>query len=126
VKLLRDLLTASRLWILALPIALILLGALSNQAVLWANHDTFPVLLNPAHLAKLGADANGMLDDIHCVMTSKTHLNFLADIFDFQSETDSIGDLLLNLGGWLWNFAPYIWGFTLLEKAYREQVCRVG
>ena len=57
-----------------------------------------------------------MLDDVHCVMTSKTHLNLLADIFDMKDGIYSIGDFLLILGGWLLGFAPFVFLFDVARK----------
>jgi len=56
-----------------------------------------------------------MIDDSHCVMTSKTHLNFLADVFDFGSIY-SIGDFSLMLGEWLFGFAPFLFAFDVVRK----------
>jgi hypothetical protein len=128
------------LYILAIPMLFTVLGTASNQLVLSANHDKFPVMWNDykasqyaLSLEKAGTSDNedsarqatfdllalqkqGFLDDTHCLMTPKTHLNFLADWIDFKSETDSPGDLLLDLGGWLWNFAPVVWGVSVIRK----------
>jgi uncharacterized protein DUF5317 len=97
---------ASLLWMLILPYALVFTGAASNQMVLIANHDEFPVMLNPVHLSHLidsqedidRVTATGMIDDTHCVMTKYTHLNALADVFDFHDAIYSIGDGLLMAG----------------------------
>ena len=103
------------LWILLLPQVVTFVGAASNQLVLIANHDKFPVMANTVKAHEFSPDAvvmpdgTVMLDDTHCLMTSKTHLNVLADIFDFHNETDSIGDLLLHLGEWLSGFCLYVW-----------------
>ena len=120
------------LWILLLPIALTFVGAASNQAVLIANHDKFPVMVNDAKAAEMlqnkeesaGAQhfvydshiPDGMLDDVHEIMTPQTHLNALADIFDLHEAIYSVGDLLLELGGWLGIFAPYVWFFEAVRK----------
>ena len=130
------------LWILLSPLALGFLGAASNQLVLNVNNDTFPVRISPVLLAKMVegdtqklavsgaviqgdvmvlADGKIMLDKTHCVMTSKTHLNWLADVIDLHTETDSIGDLSLELGGWLWTFAPFVWGFEVIRRAARQE-----
>ena len=97
------------LYILAIPVLLFGLGAASNQVVLQANNDRFPVLINETKVrefnsekvelgpmsitvvkpANVDSDGVVMIDDTHCVMTSKTHLNFLADVFD-------LGNYLLN------------------------------
>jgi len=129
------------LYILVIPVLFTFLGALSNQIVLQANHDTFPVMISSAKLfehkhalAKIAesdsdADAveeatlrlveldHGFLDDTHIVMTDKTHLNFLADVFDFRREgIESIGDLLLKLGEFTWTYAPFIFVFAVIGK----------
>lgn len=110
------LLRASALWVILLPIVFNVAGAASNQVVLLANHGTFPVSINKLRAQKR-ADENGMLDSIHIVMTSKTHLNLLADVFDFKSEgIESVGDLCIDLGSWLWTFAPFVWGFEVSRK----------
>jgi hypothetical protein len=123
------------LYILAVPVMLVMLGAASNQVVLMANHDRFPVMINATKLAEFNTteidlgpiaikvvkpaniDADGvvMIDDSHCVMTSKTHLNFLADVFDFGSIY-SIGDFSLMLGEWLFGFAPFLFAFDVVRK----------
>ena len=57
-----------------------------------------------------------MIDEVHCVMTSKTHLNFLADIFDMHDAIYSIGDFLLMLGEWFSVFAPFVFVFDVTRK----------
>lgn len=136
----------TRLWILLLPIAFTFTGAASNQLVLAANHDKFPVMVNERKLREfeqhdrqdqnviqalgslVGIDIqappvndDGMLDDVHCVMTSATHLNFLADWIDLPEATYSPGDLLLELGDWSMNYAPLLWGFLLCSDALRRK-----
>jgi hypothetical protein len=119
-----NFLRKTRLYILALPVLFIVLGAASNQAVLIANHDKFPVLENAVRLnrdvkrgtVKVLNDGTIMLDEVHCLMTNETHLNFLADIFDFGHQIESIGDLFIDFGQWLWGYAPFIWGISLLRK----------
>ena len=142
---LRKLLRSSLLWILLAPYGIFGLGVLSNQAVLWTNHDKFPVMLNARKLAGIKQrdeiesllekivglkpkapiaktpDPDGMIDDVHCVMTSKTHLNALADVFDLGSNY-SIGDFTQDLGEWLMGFTPFVWGYAVIKKLYdREQ-----
>lgn len=103
-------LRSTALWILLLPYAATFVGAASNQLVLIANHDKFPVLANSVKLEAMGYDAaNEMIDDTHCVMTHQTHLNAFADIFDFNDGIYSVGDLLIMTGGWLSGFCIYIW-----------------
>ena len=123
------------LYILAIPVLLVGLGAASNQVVLQANNDRFPVLINETKVrefnsekvelgpmsitvvkpANVDSDGVVMIDDIHCVMTSKTHLNFLADVFDL-GNIYSIGDFLLMLGEWLMAFAPFVFLFDVVRK----------
>ena len=134
----------SCLWILLTPLVIGWAGTLSNQAVLWANHDTFPVMINPVKLQVFTGgelsknpttgkpeisgglvielpDGTLMTDPTHCVMTSKTRLNWLADIFDFHQSIESVGDLLIGVGEWSWGFAPYVWGFAVLSPLFKKQ-----
>jgi hypothetical protein len=96
---------ASLLWMLLLPYIMVFTGAASNQAVLISNHDKFPVMVNPVKLGGFVDSpeafdrllSTGMIDSVHCVMTPKTHLNALADVFDLGSIY-SVGDGLI-IGG---------------------------
>jgi hypothetical protein len=109
------------LWLLLLPTAVGFIGAASNQLVLFANDDKFPVMVNQKHLSTFtdeGADANGMIDAIHCVMTHQTHLNILADIIDFHSTIVSIGDLLMDWSAEYGVFAYVIWGVLVIRKLW--------
>jgi hypothetical protein len=109
----------THIWILLLPTVTGSLGTLSNQAVKIANHDRFPVLVNDKKLQDAQPDSEGFLDDEHIVMTSKTHLNALADIWDFNSEgTCSIGDELIDLGAWLDGFCLWIFLALVAQKLY--------
>ena len=137
----KKLLTFAHLWILVLPWFLSFTGALSNQLVLAANHDRFPVLLNEHKLrdfenaeserneirdirSLLGDSVqqldDGMLDDVHCVMTDQTHLNFLADWIDLHTETCSPGDLLLNIGDYLGTYSFWVWFALVLSDIQRK------
>jgi hypothetical protein len=107
-------LRVTMLWILLAPAAIGFIGAASNQAVLIANHDKFPVLMNNFRGFEVGPE--GMLDNIHCVMTNETRLNFLADIFDLKSNSYSVGDLLLILGEWMWTFCPFVWAALVARR----------
>lgn len=102
-----------KLWIIIIPLISIALGNVCNQAVIVANHDKFPVMFNG--LLGSGVAVGQLLPDdpIHCMMGPSTHLNFLADIFDFHDGLYSIGDGLLYAGLWLWKYAPAVWIFTL-------------
>ena len=133
------------LYILAVPVLFTLLGAASNQVVLIANHDTFPVMVNDKKLAEMtetkekfpvmelklhkvfkptpAQEKNDavMLDDVHCAMTSKTHLNALADIFDLKDAIYSIGDFMLMLGEWLGSFTFAIFVFDVVRKLRKHE-----
>jgi hypothetical protein len=130
-----NFLRKTSLYILAVPVLLTFLGAASNQAVIIANHDTFPVMVNDVKLEEMTApkapaavlnlfqpapvlkmDGAVMLDDVHCNMTAETRLNALADIFDMKDAIYSIGDFMLMLGGWLWAFAPPLFLFDVVRK----------
>ena len=109
------------LWLVLLPTVLSFAGAVSNQLVLYANNDKFPVMVNQRHLNRFvedGADADGMMDDVHCVMTHQTHLNFLADIFDFHSNIKSIGDLLMDWSNDYGVLAYVIWVTLACKKLW--------
>jgi hypothetical protein len=105
------------LWVLLLPYATAFVGATSNQLVLIANHDTFPVLMRDSLSAKLLPDEEG-----HVLMGPKTHLNVLGDVFDFHDGWMSIGDLLLEAGNWLNGFCPWIWGTLVVLQLTRDHL----
>ena len=129
------------LYILAIPVLFTFLGAASNQLVLVANHDSFPVMLNDKKLRDMtkkdeeqfikvqflaptpAYEANDvvMLDEVHCNMTSKTHLNALADIFDLKDAIYSIGDFMLMLGEWLGSFTFAIFVFDVVRKLRKHE-----
>jgi hypothetical protein len=111
------------LWILLTPLAFTFLGVVSNQTVLWANHDTFPVSINIAKAHQFAdpdaitlPDGTVMLDSVHCIASSKTHLNLLADVLDFHDRYVSVGDLSLDLGEYLGTFMPFVWGALVIIK----------
>jgi hypothetical protein len=131
------------LYVYAVPIAILFLGIVSNQAVLIANHDTFPVLINDAKVTELTAhnqeeakfrakigfpipvtypmlrDKTVYLDDIHVVMTPQTHLNALADVWDLGEGIFSVGDFALILGGdVLLPLSPIVWFILVARKLY--------
>lgn len=128
------------LYILAAPLLCFFLGAASNQVVLNANEDTFPVRISQAKLEKLEQgsveeladgtkivgdvmilpDGKIMLDYVHCVMTPNTHLNFLADIYDL-GNIYSIGDFALMLGEWALAPAPFVWAFVVIGKLRNQR-----
>ena len=120
-------LRTTALWLLLLPVATGFTGITLNQAVLIANHDKFPVMINEkiaSHQSEDGTplvDKYGMLDNEHCVMTSETHLNILADIFDMKDSYVSIGDILIDVGSNTWNFFLFGWIFVAVNKLRKEQ-----
>jgi len=131
-------LRVTMLWVLLLPYAVRGVGAASNQLVIFANHDTFPVSINLIKLADWshggkamhivesfsGVDPQGHIfvnDNMHVVMTEQTHLNLLADIFDFHSNIASVGDLLIELGDWLNGFAFYVWFTLVVNSLYQRR-----
>ena len=138
----KRLLCSSFLWVLLLPWACVGLGAASNQAVLIANHDKFPVMVNAIKLKGMLApkpkvsaepfgdldpgptpeetkvDPDGMIDETHCVMTHYTHLNALADIFDLKEGIYSIGDFLIIRGSDLQDFCPYVFLALVVKKCW--------
>ena len=143
-KLLSFLRTTS-LWILLLPVVLTITGAASNQAVLIANHDKFPVMLNDYKIVGYELQAekatqsddpdvaeqaafdleslkHGFLDDTHCIMTNDTHLNFLADVIDFRGEGIlSVGDLLIEAGAYLGVCALFVYVYAVTSKLRKLQ-----
>ena len=104
------------LWVLLAPYAVSYMGFASNQLVLIANHDKFPVLLNEKARTSFNPDANGLIDERHCVMTKQTHLNALADIFDLHTAWYSVGDGLLFTGEWLESFCFFVWVALVIQK----------
>ncbi len=129
----RKFLRKTLLYILLAPYLIYGLGVASNQLVLYVNHDTFPVRAIQIAKACEGdetepstcvglppsedlPDGAHMLDDRHCVMTPRTHLNWLADILDFHDSFQSVGDLLIQLGEWSEDVAPFVWVGAILFK----------
>jgi hypothetical protein len=121
------------LGILLLPYVVIFVAAGMNQAVFIANHDRFPVMENDARLkvdiqkekSPVMLDHEGiiLLDNHHCLMSEKTHLNFLGDIFDLQDGgIMSPGDLVFMLGEWLQSFCYWIWGTLVVLQLTRDHL----
>lgn len=91
-------------------------GAASNQLVMVANHDKFPVMRNDWKTSQEKV-IGGVTDPIgHCLMTRDTRLNFLADIFDLKDATYSIGDFAILIGEWLQSFCIYVWVVLVIHK----------
>ena len=128
------------LWILLAPWIVFGAGVTSNQLVLWANRDTFPVMVNDAkiNLYQMEAQAaaeegdkdaqtalvlldHGYLDDTHVIMTPATHLNFLADVFDLKNATYSIGDFMLYAGEYLIPISPFVWATVVIGRLRKQE-----
>jgi hypothetical protein len=116
----KRLLSFAYIWILALPLFLNFVGAGMNQAVIAANHDKFPVMVNHRKADKFGTDADGMLDDVHCLMTKDTNLNFLADWIDLKEAIYSPGDLLLIFADYLSPLVFPAWFAVMLVDTRRK------
>lgn len=120
----KTLLFKARLWIIALPYALVFFGAAINQLAIIANHDSMPVLASgykvKEHASEIMPD--GEFNSRHQLMTPSTRLNFLGDIFDFESETDSLGDLFIQLGQYLNPFAYLLWGVLMVQDKVKSDV----
>lgn len=118
----RSFLRKTMLWLVLLPNVAVFIGAASNQLVLFVNNDKFPVMVNQRRLRDSGGgmDADGMIDEIHCVMTHQTHLNLLADIFDIHSTIESIGDLLMEWGINYAVFFYFAWAILISRKVYEQ------
>ena len=141
----RKFLRNSFVWFILAPWIISFAGAASNQLVLIANNDRFPVMVNAVKLAQMTAptpeqsfitnlfgvpapspevsrDDVVMIDDTHCVMTKDTHLNFLADVFDLKQAIYSVGDFALMLGSWMWSFTPIVWCTLVLKKIWDREI----
>lgn len=113
------------LYILAVPALFFALGFAANQAVLFANHDTFPVMWNEYKVKTADtitlSDGTVLLDDTHSVMSSHTHLNWLADKVDLQNASVSLGDMSIDLSEWMWKFAPFLYVFSVTNKLRKRK-----
>ncbi len=112
--------------------------------MLVANHDKFPVMYNSFKVAEyatrlekiaqgkdkkkaeaallyLEALSHGYLDSTHVLMTPETHLNFLADWIDLRQETDSPGDLMIDLGNTGMDYSPFIWAVVAVGKLRKKE-----
>ena len=138
------------LYLLAIPMLTLGLGIASNQAVLVKNHDQFPVRWNgyksnhyvkglekaakktdkkgkPTEEAEQAAfdleafQQEGFLDNTHVLMSSKTHLNWMADIFALGDTTYSLGDALLYFGEYLTGFMFPVFIFDVVRKLQKKE-----
>ena len=137
-------------YLIAIPLLSFGIGVASNQAVLIANGDKFPVMANEENLRKYCAPADEdagfaaiiaeitgqkahseksvvtpdpyscqaggeFIDNVHIIMTKKTHLNFLADVFDLGAIY-SIGDFGIIFAEWMLDWAVIAWLVLVLRK----------
>jgi hypothetical protein len=141
----RRFLSTSKVYVLAVPLLLTLLGTGSNQLVLVANHDRFPVMWNDykvtqyvltleetmagrdqkaalqARFDKIALLQQGFIDDTHVVMSRHTHLNFLADWLDFHSGTYSPGDMAIWLGSAITGYAYFLWAILMIGDVWKNK-----
>jgi hypothetical protein len=100
-----------------------------NEAVLLSNEQSFPVRLSEVEKLQVENTPDAtltlpsgrvLLDPVHCVMTDKTRLNWLADNFRTPEGIESVGDGLLDLSKWTWGFVPFVWAYAVLSKLKKE------
>lgn len=125
-KQLVSLLVASRLYLLAFPYLTFGVGAAMNQAVLVANGGKFPVQVNDRAAKYFGFEKDGMSDNVHCRMTNKTRLNFLADWINLKTAILSPGDLLIILGDWLTGSTKAVWAALILGDVTRRKTLKIS
>jgi hypothetical protein len=128
------------LWIVAIPLLSIYLGAGLNQIVLYKNNDTFPVVMNEAKVnlyhyelqakaeagdeeaqAGLALLEHGYLDDTHVIATKDSKLVLLADWIDTSSGIYSIGDVLIVVGEKALGYAPVVWTVVVVGKLSKKE-----
>ena len=95
------------------------MGAGMNQSVFIANGGKFPVMINERHAESFGHEGE-FFDDLHCFMTNKTHLNFLADYINLHTTIKSPGDLLVELGDFLAGYSLAIWMTVVVMELNRR------
>ena len=125
-KRLVSLLVASRLYLLAFPYLSFGMGVGLNQAVLVANGGKFPVMVNKRAEKYFGFESDGMSDNVHCVMTSKTKLNFLADWINMHTVIYSPGDLLIMLGDLLTGSTKAVWAALILGDVTKRKTLKIS
>ena len=96
-----------------LPYLVGFLGALMNQLVLATNGGKFPVM---------GMDDSFPADRVHVLMTSASHLRWLADWIVLAQGTviASPGDLLLMAAIWMIEASPVLWLLFALYLVYQR------
>jgi len=63
----------------------------------------------------------GMIDDVHCFMTDKTRLNWLADIFNLRIAIFSVGDGMLNAAEAMQTYCLFAWILLMSAKSARQE-----
>jgi hypothetical protein len=91
-------------YLIVLPAALFLLGALMNQAVILANHGHMPVSWPGG--CSMYPDQDPDVDPIHVCMTKDSHLRILADWLKDDSGIQSPGDWLMDIANAF--FTPFL------------------
>ena len=109
----------AKLFVLTIPFMFSVAGGAMNQAVLIANGGKFPVMLNE-NVVKLDKIDGEYLDEIHCLMSDKTKLNFLADIFDTHVRVISPGDILIELGDLLLTYSFTVWATLVVVELNKQ------
>lgn len=127
-KLIKDFIRVTALWMILLPYPVAILGIGLNQAVLIANHGKFPVMVNNHWPERIDGEGFFEGDTEHVVMSADSRLKFLADIITLSQGTDivSIGDLLINASGIGQDYAIWIWAFYLATRLYSSQTTGSG
>ena len=134
-------------YLLAVPVLALCLGHISNQAVMLANHEAFPVMVNAKdeklihdrqvqeRLAEIfvaiSAGSQGpfvdpripqaldnYIDRQHVVMDGSSHLKLLADWIDWGEGVYSPGDVLILTGLYTLPSGLFGWIVLLLRRLY--------
>ena len=74
-----------------------------------ANDAKFSVMDSSLNADTATVSDDGMTDTVHRVMRSTDKLKFLADWINTGDAVYSPGDELIQLGAFLWGYAPTVW-----------------
>ena len=110
----------AKLFVLTIPFIFSVTGGALNQAVLIANGGKFPVMMNDYAVSQWTLKGQ-YLDEVHCLMTADTKLNFLADIIDVHVRVMSIGDMLLELGDMMATYCFTVWITLVIVELNKPQ-----
>ena len=129
-KRLVSLFVTARLYMIALPFAICYTGAAMNQAVLIANGGKFPVMVNDRLSGTsreitdriiMSVDRWGFIDNVHCLMTNSTRLNWLADYLILGGRAYSPGDVLISIGLSLQWPLIFSWGALTISDVIKAK-----